>query len=91
MKIKLNEITVRELAEGYEDNTEGGVVVFGGKLDIRPPYQGDTLVLGEYDPKTKQYTGKKIEKQVKYVLKFALSDFGQKKEIEEKGLYVIQL
>ena len=53
--------------------------------------EGDTLVLGEYDPKTKQYTGKKIEKQVKYVLKFALSDFGQKKEIEEKGLYVIQL
>ncbi len=53
--------------------------------------EGDTLVLEEYDPKTKQYTGKKIEKQVKYVLKFALSDFGQKKEIEEKGLYVIQL
>lgn len=39
MKITLKEITVRELSEGYVDNTEGGVKGFGGKLDIRPPYQ----------------------------------------------------
>ena len=40
MKIELTEITVRDLAEGYEDNDEeGGVIGFGGKLDIRPPHQ----------------------------------------------------
>ena len=39
MNIKLNEITVRELTKGYEDNEEGGVIGFDGKLDIRPPYQ----------------------------------------------------
>ena len=39
MKIELKEITVRELANGYKDNAEAGVVGFGGKLDIRPPYQ----------------------------------------------------
>ena len=39
MKIELKEITIRELAEGFEDNAENGVVGFGGKLDIRPPYQ----------------------------------------------------
>ncbi|WP_265563881.1 HNH endonuclease family protein [Sphingomicrobium arenosum] len=39
MKIELKEITVRELAEGYRDNQELGVVAFGGKLDVRPPYQ----------------------------------------------------
>ena len=38
----------------------------------------------------KQYTGREIRKKVKYALKFNLDDFGQKKEIEEKGLYVIQ-
>lgn len=43
MKIQLNEITVRELAEGYKDNAEGGVVGFGGKLDIRPPYQREFI------------------------------------------------
>jgi hypothetical protein len=39
MNIKLKEITVRELTNGYEDNEEGGVIGFDGKLDIRPPYQ----------------------------------------------------
>jgi hypothetical protein len=43
MKIELKEITVRELAEGYEDNAEDGVVGFGGKLDIRPPYQREFI------------------------------------------------
>lgn len=43
MKIELKEITVRELAEGYEDNAEEGVVGFGGKLDIRPPYQREFI------------------------------------------------
>ena len=52
--------------------------------------EGDTLVLEEWDPKTKEYTSRKIEKKVNYVFKFNLDDFSQKKEIEEKGLYVIQ-
>lgn len=39
MKIELKEITIRELAEDYEDNSEGGVKGYGGKLNIRPPYQ----------------------------------------------------
>lgn len=43
MKIELKEITVRELADGYEDNAEGGVVGYGGKLDIRPPYQREFI------------------------------------------------
>ncbi len=43
MKIELKEITVRELAKGYQDNEENGVVGFGGKLDIRPPYQREFI------------------------------------------------
>jgi len=43
MKIELKEITVRELSDGYEDNAEEGVVGFGGKLDIRPPYQREFI------------------------------------------------
>ncbi|MBP6005068.1 MAG: DUF262 domain-containing protein [Pyrinomonadaceae bacterium] len=43
MDIKLREITVRELAEGYKDNSEAGVVGYGGKLDIRPPYQREFI------------------------------------------------
>lgn len=43
MNIELKEITVRELANEYKDNNENGVVGFGGKLDIRPPYQREFI------------------------------------------------
>ena len=43
MKIKMKNITVKELADGYKDNQEGGVIGFGGKLDIRPPYQREFI------------------------------------------------
>ncbi len=43
MKIELKEISIRELAEGYEDNDEEGVVGYSGKLDIRPPYQREFI------------------------------------------------
>lgn len=43
MKIELKPITVRELSDGYQDNAEAGVIGFGGKLDIRPPYQREFI------------------------------------------------
>jgi len=43
MNIELKEITVHELTNGYEDNEEGGVVGFGGVLDIRPAYQREFI------------------------------------------------
>lgn len=43
MNIELKEITIRELTNGYQDNDENGVVAFGGKLDIRPPYQREFI------------------------------------------------
>src|SRR5437016_5973986 len=43
MQIELKPITVRELSNGYEDNSEGGVVGYSGKLDIRPPYQREFI------------------------------------------------
>ena len=39
MKITLTKITVRDLVEDYHDDGEGGVRGYGGKLDIRPPFQ----------------------------------------------------
>lgn len=43
MNIELKEITIQELSEGYQDNNENGVVGFGSKLDIRPPYQREFI------------------------------------------------
>ena len=39
MDIKLKEISIRDLSNAYEDNLEDGVIGYGGRLDIRPPYQ----------------------------------------------------
>ena len=53
--------------------------------------EGDTLLLQEWDPKTKQYTGREIKKKVGYILKLKLDSFGQAEQIKEKGIVVIQL
>ena len=40
MEIKLQEILVKDLVEGYiTDDVENGVIGYGGKLNIRPKYQ----------------------------------------------------
>jgi hypothetical protein len=39
MDIEPKEITIKEIVNGYADNGESGVIGYGGKLNIRPPYQ----------------------------------------------------
>jgi len=43
VEIDLQEVKVRNLTEGYQDNDEAGVVGYSGKLDIRPPYQREFI------------------------------------------------
>jgi hypothetical protein len=43
MNIDPIDVSVRELTAGYEDNEEKGVIGYGGKLDIRPPYQREFI------------------------------------------------
>ena len=43
MQIELNEIPVCEIVKDYKDDGEGGVVGYGGKLDIRPKYQREFI------------------------------------------------
>jgi len=54
--------------------------------------EGDILVLREWDPATKDYTGRQIAKKVSYVKTFKLDElFWPKEEIEKYGLMVISL
>ena len=39
MKIELHHIKVRDLANGYENSNEEGVIGYSGQLNIRPKYQ----------------------------------------------------
>ena len=43
MKIELKEISVENLTDGFADSAEQGVIAYGGKLDIRPPYQREFI------------------------------------------------
>lgn len=58
MEIELKEITVRELTDGYEDNNDDGVIGYGGKLDIRPPYQREFV----YDEKERNAVMETLKK-----------------------------
>ena len=74
----------------FFDEVQSGKKRFELRANDFEVNEGDTLILEEWYPKTKEYTGRKIEKKVDFVLKFKLDDFGQKDIIEEKGLQVIQ-
>jgi ribosomal protein S17 len=50
---------------------------------------GDILILKEWDPKTKKYTGRIIEKKITYVIKTKDIKFWPKEEIEKYGLQII--
>ncbi len=74
----------------YFDLVSSGKKYFELRLADFDIKEGDILVLEEYNPETKNYTGRKTEKAVNYVFKFDLNKFGQEKEAKEKGLFVIQ-
>lgn len=50
MKIELKSIKVNELVKDYQNDSDKGVLGYGGRLDIRPPYQREF----RYDEKQKR-------------------------------------
>ena len=53
--------------------------------------EGDTLVLKEYDPKKKGYTGRILKKKVRNLSKVKLTDFHIIEDIEKYGHWIIEL
>ena len=78
----------------YFDAVKSGEKTFElrtADFEIQP---GDTLLLREWDPEIKQYTGRQIERKVGYIGKWKLEDlekFYSKEDIENYGLQVISL
>ena len=52
--------------------------------------KGDILILEEWSPKKKEYTGKFLRKTVKRVIKFNPLDFYSAKDIKKHGCYLIE-
>ena len=51
--------------------------------------EGDVLLLREWNPKTREYTGREIEKKVGYVIKTKELEFWSKEDVEKWGFQVI--
>ncbi len=51
--------------------------------------EGDILVLQELDPKTQDYTGREMKKEVTYVGKTKNMTFWPKEEVEKHGYQII--
>ena len=47
MEIKLREILVKDICNGYLDSAENGVVAYGGKLNVRPAFQREFVYSGK--------------------------------------------
>ncbi len=53
---------------------------------------GDTLILKEWDPDKRAYTGRLVEKKVTYVGRLRVDrSFWTEEEIKKKGLQIISL
>jgi hypothetical protein len=51
--------------------------------------EGDVLVLQEWDPETKEFTGRTIEKEVTYVGKIKDMKFWPQEDVEKYGYQII--
>jgi len=76
----------------YFDAVSSGKKNFELRLNDFKIKEGDLLVLEEWDPKTKQYTGREIKKQVTYVGKFKINKlFWSEEEVKKKGIQIISI
>ncbi len=75
----------------YFEAVAGGEKKFEMRLADFSINPGDTLILKEWDPNTKKYTGRQIEKRVSYVIKTKETNFYSDEDIEKYGWQVIQI
>lgn len=82
------EIKKKSWPEHFEKILEGKK-----KFDLRLAdfdiKEGDILVFEEYDPETKEYTGRTIRKKVNFVTKFNPAEAHSLEEIKKFGFWEI--
>ncbi len=76
----------------YFDAVASGKKKYELRLNDFKVNEGDILLLEEWNPETKEYTGRKVEKRVTYVGRFKIDQlFWPEEEIKEKGIQIISL
>ena len=75
----------------YFDQIKSGEKTFELRLADWECSVGDVLVLKEWDPKTKEYTGREIEKEITYILKTKDVSLWLEKDVEKYGYQIISI
>jgi len=76
----------------YFDDINSGKKKYELRLNDFEVNEGDTLLLKEWNPAVKDYTGRQMAKKVTYVGRFFIDKlFWSKEQIEEKGIQIISL
>ena len=88
---KLKEIKKKIWPE-YFEKVLSGKKKFEVRLADFEIEEGDILILEEYNPETKKYTGRTIKKKVGYILHTKdMEKMHSKEEIEKYGCYIIEM
>ncbi|OGP10129.1 MAG: hypothetical protein A2048_10940 [Deltaproteobacteria bacterium GWA2_45_12] len=75
----------------YFDKIVSGEKSFDLRLADWECSVGDTLLLREWNPASKSYTGREIEKKITYILKTKDVDLFPQEDVEKYGYQVISL
>lgn len=81
----------KKIWPAYFEKVASGKKKFELRLADFKIKEGDILLLEEWDPKTKKYTGRKIKTRATYVLKIKDLPFHSEAKIKKYGLQVIQI
>ena len=82
----------KKIQPQYFDAILSGKKNFELRLNDFDVKEGDVLILEEWDSNAKNYTGRKIEKEVTWVGKFKIDElFWPEEDIKEKGLLIISI
>jgi co-chaperonin GroES (HSP10) len=81
--------TEKKIWPKYFDAIKKGTKNYELRLADFKVKKGDTLILKEWNPKTKKYTGREIKKKAKFVFKTKDQKFWSKKEIKKFGFLII--
>lgn len=75
----------------YFDKIQDGTKTFELRLADWECQPGDILLLREWDPNTKEYTGREVEKEVTYVLKTKEIKLWPEEDVEKYGYQIISI
>ena len=75
----------------YFELVKSGKKKFEVRLANFRTKQGDILILEEWDPEKEEYTGRKLEKKVGFVLKTKDVEFWPEEDVNKFGFVIVSL